>query len=140
MRRTNQLPIHTDMLIFTLFLAINHQLAGNSLNLPKYEHGDEQKRSSRTKKPIRRARYQWKILSSAMRFIFSLQKVSDNLILYGNAPILIRYGVIVSGGRYKHCSGENRRVRPCSSDKISRRHLKPNITSSFRINRPQVQQ
>ena len=42
--------IHTDViLIFTWSLAINHQLAGCSLNLPKDEHGNEQKRSDRPK-------------------------------------------------------------------------------------------
>ena len=40
-------PIHTNViLIFNcLFLAINLQLAGSSLNLPRDEHGNEQKRS-----------------------------------------------------------------------------------------------
>jgi hypothetical protein len=58
------LPIqhtHTHTLIFTgLLLVTNHQLAGSSLNLPKYEHENEKKRG--------RVWYQWTRLSNAVRF------------------------------------------------------------------------
>ena len=42
--------IQTDVILIStclFYLAINHQLAVNSLSLPKDEHGNERKRSGR---------------------------------------------------------------------------------------------